>query len=51
MSDQTPKPPKQPYVTPKVVTYGDFTTLTRAASADKGKADGGGKLKTKTAVR
>jgi len=51
MSDETPKPPKQPYETPKLVTYGDFTTLTRAEGNVSGKADGGGKLKTKTRLR
>lgn len=48
MSDDTPKPAKQPYVTPKLVTYGNITTLTQANKFLLGKADGGGKLKTKT---
>jgi hypothetical protein len=51
MSDEKPKPPKQPYVTPKLVTYGNFTTLTQANKFILGKADGGGKLKTKTRIR
>lgn len=50
MSIETPKPGKQPYTTPKLVTYGNITTLTQANLAS-GKADGGGKLKTKSAVR
>ena len=48
MSDQAPKPTKQPYVAPRLVTYGDITTLTQARALAKRKADGGGKLKTKT---
>ena len=45
MSDETRKPTKQPYVAPKLVTYGDITTLTQAMPSAQ-KADGGGKLKT-----
>jgi hypothetical protein len=47
MSDETRKPAKQPYVTPKLVTYGNITALTQAHVLGK-KADGGGKLKTKS---
>jgi hypothetical protein len=50
MSNETRKPGKQPYTTPKLVTYGNITTLTQANLAS-GKADGGGKLKTKSAAR
>jgi hypothetical protein len=51
MSDDTNTPAKQPYVTPKLVTYGNITTLTQANKFLLGKADGGGKLKTKTSTR
>ena len=47
MSDETRKPAKQPYVRPKLVTYGNITTLTQALLLGQ-KADGGGKLKTKS---
>jgi hypothetical protein len=47
MSDQIPKPEKRPYVRPKLVTYGNITTLTQALLLGQ-KADGGGKLKTKS---
>lgn len=39
---------KQPYSSPKLVTYGDIAQLTQATATAKQKADGGGKLKTKT---
>jgi hypothetical protein len=39
--------PKRPYSRPRLVTYGDITQLTQASAAGR-KADGGGKLKTKT---
>ena len=48
MSDEKPKRAKRPYVTPRLVTYGNLTTLTQANKFLLGKADGGGKLKTKT---
>jgi hypothetical protein len=48
MSDDDRKPTKQPYAAPKLVTYGDITTLTQGTAQDKQKADGGGKLKTRT---
>jgi hypothetical protein len=51
MSDEKPRRAKRPYVTPKLVTYGNITTLTQANKFLFGKADGGGKLKTKTRVR
>jgi hypothetical protein len=47
MSDEHTKPPKQPYSTPRLATYGDIAQLTQARATGK-KADGGGKLKTKT---
>ena len=47
MSDETRKPAKQPYARPKLVTYGNITSLTQALLAGQ-KADGGGKLKTKS---
>jgi hypothetical protein len=39
---------KQLYVPPKLVTYGDIKRLTQSSKLILGKADGGGKLKTKT---
>ena len=47
MSDQTQKPAKRPYARPKLVTYGNITTVTQALLVGQ-KADGGGKLKTKS---
>jgi hypothetical protein len=51
MSDEKPRRAKRPYVTPRLVTYGNITTLTQSNKFLLGKADGGGKLKTKTRVR
>jgi hypothetical protein len=51
MSDETQKPAKQPYATPKLVTYGNISTLTQALEISGKKADGGGKLKTKSVPR
>jgi hypothetical protein len=51
MSDDTQTPAKKPYATPKLVTYGSITSLTKASKLLLGKADGGGKLKTKSRVR
>jgi hypothetical protein len=48
MSDEKPKRAKRPYVTPRLITYGNITTLTQANKFLLGKADSGGKLKTKT---
>jgi hypothetical protein len=48
MSDEQAKPTKQPYVTPKLITYGNITTLAQAGVDSLRKADGGGKLKTRT---
>jgi hypothetical protein len=42
------KGPKQPYTPPRLVTYGDIAQLTQSRNVLKQKADGGGKLKTKT---
>lgn len=42
------KAPKQPYTPPRLVTYGDIAQLTQSRNSLKQKADGGGKLKTKT---
>jgi len=47
MTDESRKPTKQPYAKPKLVTYGNITTLTQALLLGQ-KADGGGKLKTKS---
>ena len=51
MSDETRKHAKKPYVTPKLVTYGNITTVTQANKFLTGRADGGGKLKTKSRIR
>jgi hypothetical protein len=51
MSEEIRKPAKQPYSTPKLVTYGSITALTQAAPITGTKADGGGKLKTKSRPR
>jgi len=48
MSESDRKGPKQPYVTPRLVTYGDIARLTQSSAQLKKKADGGGKLKTRT---
>ncbi len=48
MSSEANKPPKRPYSTPRLVTYGDITRLTKSSSQLKQKSDGGGRLKTKT---
>jgi len=48
MSEDDKKPSKQPYSSPRLVTYGDIAQLTQASATGR-KADGGGKLKTKTA--
>lgn len=39
---------KKPYSTPRLITYGDIARLTQSSKLLKQKADGGGKLKTKT---
>ena len=39
---------KKPYSTPRLITYGDIARLTQSSELLKQKADGGGKLKTKT---
>jgi hypothetical protein len=52
MSDETQqKPAKQPYSTPRLVTYGNIVTLTQALNIIGVKADGSGKLKTKSRAR
>ena len=47
MSEDHKKPSKQTYTPPRLVTYGDIAQLTQASATGR-KADGGGKLKTKT---
>ncbi|HLG54653.1 MAG TPA: hypothetical protein VI485_04945 [Vicinamibacterales bacterium] len=47
MSDDARKPTKQPYVAPKLTTYGDIATLTQNRFFGR-KRDGAGKFKTKT---
>ena len=39
---------KKPYSPPKLITYGDIARLTQSTTQQKQRADGGGKLKTKT---
>jgi len=48
MSEADRKAPKQPYVAPRLVTYGDIARLTQSSALLKKKADGGAKLKTRT---
>ena len=48
MSDQVPTPPKRPYETPRLVTYGDIKTLTQTSLTGQ-KADKGGAQKNRTA--
>jgi hypothetical protein len=48
MSSSKSKTPKRPYSTPRLVIYGDITHLTKSSNLLKQRADGGGKLKTKT---
>ena len=47
MSDEAPKPPKRPYSSPRLVTYGDVTTLTQNMVTGQ-KADKGGAQKNRT---
>ena len=47
MSDEAPKPPKRLYTSPKLVTYGDVTTLTQTSLTGQ-KADKGGAQKNRT---
>jgi hypothetical protein len=49
MSDeaQAPKPAKLPYTPPRLVTYGDVTTLTKTSASGQ-KADKGGAQKNRT---
>ena len=47
MSDQAQKPPRRPYATPRLVTYGDIKTLTQTEPIGQ-KADRGGAQKNRT---
>jgi hypothetical protein len=47
MSDQAPTPPKRPYATPRLVTYGDIKALTQTTLIGQ-KADKGGAQKNRT---
>jgi len=47
MSDEAPKPPKRPYTSPRLVTYGDVTALTQNNLTGQ-KADKGGAQKNRT---
>lgn len=49
MSDEGGKPAKEAYAAPRLTTYGDITTLTQATALNKKRADGGARLKTRTA--
>ena len=48
MTDDAPKPPKHPYASPRLVTYGDIKTLTQTTVIGQ-KADKGGAQKNRTA--
>lgn len=47
MSTKLPKPRKQPYTAPKLVVYGDLTTLTESRRRGRSK-DGGKGAKART---
>jgi hypothetical protein len=47
MTDQAQTPPKRPYETPRLVTYGDIKTLTQTNLTGQ-KADKGGAQKNRT---
>ena len=47
MTDEAPKPPKRPYETPRLVTYGDIKTLTQMNPVGQ-KSDRGGAQKNRT---
>jgi hypothetical protein len=48
MTNDAPKPPKQPYTSPRLVTYGDIKTLTQANPTGQ-RSDKGGQQKNRTA--
>jgi hypothetical protein len=47
MNDDAPKPPKRPYATPRLVTYGDIKTLTQNNPIGQ-RSDKGGAQKNRT---
>ena len=47
MSDEAPKPPKRPYESPRLITYGDIRALTQTTLVGQ-KADKGGAQKNRT---
>lgn len=47
MTEEAPKPPKRPYASPRLITYGDIRTLTQTNPAGR-KADKGGQQKNRT---
>ena len=47
MSDEAPQPPKRPYTSPRLITYGDIRTLTQTTITGQ-KADKGGAQKNRT---
>jgi hypothetical protein len=47
MSDEAPKTPKRPYVSPRLVSYGDVRVLTQTNPTGQ-KADRGGAQKNRT---
>ena len=45
---EVPKPPKRPYASPRLITYGDIRTVTQTSATGQ-KADKGGAQKNRTA--
>ncbi|HEY7187516.1 MAG TPA: hypothetical protein VH436_13270 [Vicinamibacterales bacterium] len=48
MSEQAPKPPKRPYAAPRLITYGDVTTLTQHNKNNGPQPDKGNSQKNRT---
>jgi hypothetical protein len=47
MTDKAPAPPKRPYASPRLVTYGDIRVLTQTTTMGQ-KSDKGGAQKSRT---
>jgi len=47
MTDEAPKPPKRPYESPRLITYGDIKTLTQTLPTGQ-RADKAGAQKNRT---
>lgn len=47
MTDEAPKPPKRPYASPQLVTYGDIKALTQTNTTGR-RSDKGGAQKNRT---